>query len=517
MINFKEKALIFLNINEEELPFYMKDYTFDDLESPNNFSNIDVAASRILEAIKNEEKIMIYGDYDCDGISATSILVKMFQYLNYKVGYYIPSRYIDGYGINIERANQIFQKGYDLVITVDNGVAQHEAINFLTSKKIDVILTDHHEISIGVPECYCVVHPSMKKSNEELKECGAYVAFMLSCKVLGRIDEYLLSLAALATISDMMPLRAYNRVITKLALNIINKHDEFPYKLLLKNNNYIDEETLGFNICPKINAVGRIKEDMSVNDVVRFFVSDDSYIKSKILHEIEVVNSYRREILSNEINKIDFNSFDNKKIIILKINDISEGIIGLIAARILNECQKPVIVFTNAKDGTLKGSARSLKGISIVELFSYCQDLLEAYGGHQEAGGLSLKEEKFNEFVLKAEEYVFDKDVLIEDEECIVIEKDDVNYDNYLFLKKLSPFGIDYKSPRFELKLHKDDISFIGNNNAHIKGLLNNNASFIGFNLADKIIDDNIIAIGTIKYDTFKKGKNVTFNIEKIK
>ena len=140
MNSFKEKVLKYLNINEEDLPFYLKDYTFDDLESPNNFHNVDIAASRILDAIKNEEKIMIYGDYDCDGISATSILVKMFQYLNYKVGYYIPSRYIDGYGINVERANQIIQKGYDLVITVDNGVAQHDAINFLTSKNIDVIL-----------------------------------------------------------------------------------------------------------------------------------------------------------------------------------------------------------------------------------------------------------------------------------------------------------------------------------------------------------------------------------------
>lgn len=514
---FRKKVLDYLKINDTELPFYLKDYDFDDLESPNVFNNIDLAASRILKAISCNEKIMIYGDYDCDGISATSIMVKMFQYLNYKVGFYIPSRYHDGYGINIQRANQIYEKGYNLVITVDNGVSQHEAINFLTEKKIDVILTDHHEITRDLPNCYCVIHPSMKTNNQDLKQCGAYVAFMISCKVLNRVDEYLLSLAALATISDMMPLKSYNRVITKLALKIINNHHEYPYKLLLKNETYINEETLGFNICPKVNAVGRIKEDLSVNDVVRFFVTDDQYIQKKILHEIEVINSYRREILTNEISKINFDSFSNKNIIILKIDNISEGIIGLIAARILNECSKPVIVFTNANNNILKGSARSIKGLSIVDLFDECKDLLDAYGGHQEAGGLSININNFDEFISRAEQFASNKEFVAEEDDYIEIQKDDVNYDNYLFIEKLSPFGIDFKTPKFAIKLNKEQILFIGNNKLHIKGSINDKASFIGFNLADKIVNEEITAVGTIKYDSFKKGKNVVFNIEYIK
>ena len=172
MTNFESKVLKYLNINEEELPSLLKEVTYDDIENPYNFLNMEKAVERIKEAIENKEKIMIYGDYDCDGISATAILVKMFSYFNIKVGYYIPSRYIDGYGINLTRAEQIEDKGYSLVITVDNGVAASEAIEYLESKNIDVILTDHHEITRELPKCYAVIHPDLKSSGSTLNNVG---------------------------------------------------------------------------------------------------------------------------------------------------------------------------------------------------------------------------------------------------------------------------------------------------------------------------------------------------------
>ena len=163
MNEFQRKILKHLNIEEKDLEFYQKKADYNDIEDPYHFLNMDIAVARIKSAIDKKENIMIYGDYDCDGISATSIMVKMFQYLGVKVGYYIPSRYIDGYGINMPRAKQIIEKGYQLVITVDNGVAASEAINYLTDNKVDVILTDHHAITRELKSIMCY--------SSRLKEC----------------------------------------------------------------------------------------------------------------------------------------------------------------------------------------------------------------------------------------------------------------------------------------------------------------------------------------------------------
>lgn len=516
MNEFQIKLLSYLNITEEEYFELIKDVNINDLEDPYNFLNMQKAVDRINLAINNNEKIMIYGDYDCDGISATAILVKAFMYLNKKVGYYIPSRYIDGYGLNLTRAKQIKDKGYNLVITVDNGVAANEAIDFLTNNNIDVILTDHHEISRELPYSYTILHPSLKINNVVDKQCGAYVSLMLSICLLNRIDPYLVSLATQATISDMMPLKGYNRILMKVGLKIINEHKEYPLYLLTNETN-IDEETLGYTICPKINAFGRIKEDLSVNDMVRFFVIEDKLTLKKIAYEIEQVNNLRKNILLNTVNKLDLNSYKDKKIIVERLDNTSEGVIGLVAAKILNEVNKPCIVFTKVNNqNILKGSARSIKGFSLVDAFSFLSDLLEVYGGHEEAGGLSIKEENYNQFVNKLNEYTKDIEINLEEEKYLMIEKEDLNYENYLFIKSLSPFGMEYNKPKFLLNIDRNNITFMGKDQNHIKGYLSNNVSFVGFSLADKIIHSINKCLGTIAYDDFKKGRNVIFRIEKI-
>ena len=516
MNEFQIKLLSYLNITEEEYLELIKDVNINDLENPYNFLNMQKAVDRINLAINNNEKIMIYGDYDCDGISATAILVKAFMYLNKKVGYYIPSRYIDGYGLNLTRAKQIKDKGYNLVITVDNGVAANDAIDFLTNNNIDVILTDHHEISRELPYSYTILHPSLKINNVVDKQCGAYVSLMLSICLLNRIDPYLVSLATQATISDMMPLKGFNRTLVKLGLKIINEHKEYPLHLLTNETN-IDEETLGYTICPKINAFGRIKEDLSVNDMVRFFVIEDKLTLKKIAYEIEQVNNLRKNILINTVNKLDLNSYNDKKIIVERLDNTSEGVIGLVAAKILNEVNKPCIVFTKSNEqNVLKGSARSIKGFSLVDAFSYLNNLLLVYGGHEEAGGLSIKEENYSEFVDKLNEYANNIDYAFEDEKYLLINNKDINYENYLFIKSLSPFGMDYLKPKLLLNIDRNNITFFGKEQNHIKGYLSNNATFVGFSLANKINSSNNKCLGTLSYDDFKKEKNVVFRIEKI-
>lgn len=514
MNKFQEKVLNYLKINENDLPSLFKDVSYDDIENPNNFLNIDKAVIRIKKAIENHEKIMIYGDYDCDGISATSIMVKMFSYLNVKVGYYIPSRYLDGYGINLNRAEEILKKGYNLVITVDNGVAAYEPIKFLTDKGIDVILTDHHEITRELPPCYTIVHPDLKIDDNLLKQCGAYVAFMLSIKLLNRIDDYLLVLAMQATISDMMPLISYNRDLVKLGLKIINQHIEYPQRRLSMDT-IIDEDSFGFQICPKINAFGRIREDTSVNDMVLFFVTDDKKRQDYLVKEIESVNEERKKLLNFAIKKIDFSLYENCNIIVERFDNISEGVIGLVASKILNEINKPTIVFTKVhNENVLKGSARSINGFSLSEAFENLKDILLVYGGHEEAGGLSIDEDNYELF--KSNINLLCNKIEVSQCDYISLDKEDVNFDNYQFLKSLSPFGMDFKKPVFYLEIENKNIYFIGKEKKHIKGYLSSKASFIGFSCADMINGNMIKTIGNINYDSFKKQDNVVYQISKI-
>ena len=517
MNTFQERLLKYLHIKEDEFPLYIKESSYEDIESPDNFINIDKCATRILKAIENNEKVMIYGDYDCDGISATSILVKMFQYLNKKVGYYIPSRYIDGYGININRSRQIVDKGYDLVITVDNGVSAIEAINYLIENKVDVILTDHHEIINELPKVDIIIHPDLKKAHMNLRQCGAYIAFMISCKVLNRIDDYLLSLAALATVSDMMPIKDANRALLKLALKVINNHPEYPFNLLRDDDNLIDEQTLGFVICPKINAFGRIKEDLSVNDMVRFLVSTDKKEINNIAREINLINHQRKDLLSQAQNNIDINKYQSEKVIIYRNDEISEGVIGLVAAKIVNQYHKPAFVFTKTKEGTIKGSARSLKGLDLSMTLKELSNYLLVYGGHEEAAGLSLNEEQYLMFEKALLNYASDKEIVDKVEDYLSIEYTDFTFENYTFIKSLSPYGIEFKEPRLGYKLSSEHIYKIGSDKQHIRGRINDFASFIGFNLAKDLEDDQqYIALGTMSKDDFKKGKNISFKIEKL-
>lgn len=508
-MTFKEKILSHFNLSLDDYNIMTMPIDINSIESPNNFKNIDEVTSRINAAIKNDEKIMVYGDYDCDGICATSILVKTFKMLNKDIGFYIPSRYIDGYGITLDKAKLIVKKGYQLVITVDNGVSAHDALIYLKENNVDVIIVDHHEIINEIPPCFSIIHCDFKNNNQ-LKQCGGYLSFMLSIKLLNRINPYLLFLGCMATISDMMPLISYNRNIVKVGINLYNETN-FKNIYALLGKNIIDEQDIGFDLCPKINAFGRIKEDTTVNSIVNFLTSDDIQIIKKLAKDVIDSNSYRKNILKNVLDEIDLSSLDKDKGVILYLPNISEGLIGLVAARIVNELNKPCIVFTDSTaDGIIKGSARAISPCDLTVFFKKIENILEAYGGHQEAGGLSLKLENLDILKNQFNEYVKEMDFSFVKKEYIEIDSDDLTFDNYEFYRKLKPFGMNFEKPLFSLNIPLNNINIL--NNAHIKGKINDNCSFIGFNMSDKITSNGNY-LGYLQDDNFKKGKNFVYNI----
>lgn len=504
-MNFKEKLLAYFNLNEEKCALILQDINSLKLNAWESFYDLKEATISIKEAIKNNKKIMIYGDYDADGIMSTSIMANTLKKLQANFGYYIPSRIIDGYGITLDRAKQIKEKNYDILITVDNGVKQFEALSYLNNEGVKIILTDHHAYEDELPPHDYFIHPFNKEIKEE--NCGAYVAFMFSIALLDGVDEYLLSLAALATISDMMPLdNLNNRNIVRLGLSYINKHQEHPFHFLSKDK--IDEETFSFTIAPKINAYGRMKEDTSINKLIKLFIDSSFQDKLLIANNLESINRERKELMKNSKNEA---IIYNEEGIIAISDTLLIGLVGLLASRLQNEYNKPAIAFKRM-NGLLKGSARSLEGTSLIEFINLNHDILLEAGGHAFAGGMTIKENDFLEFKNRFNHFIKEHPFKIKEEKYIEINDEDLTIENYNFLRALSPFGQNFTEPEFLLRINTSRLTFFNN---HIRANININASLIAFDMADKINGSIISFVGKIKEDTYNKGK-LSFRVSKI-
>ena len=518
MRSFLERLLQLYDLSLDDYKELTKDVTLEDLEDPYNFKNISYAKECIFEAMKNNDKIMIYGDYDCDGITSTSILYYTFKKLNYSnVGYYIPSRYKDGYGINTSMVELIHSKGYKMIITVDNGVAQFEALAKAKELGISVILTDHHELQETIPECTTIVHPFLKEDEIKLPECGAYVAFNLSQVMLNEIDEYLLVLASLATISDMMPLRGYNRNIVRLGLDIAKKNSYPQFNLLMGNNFIQDEKSFSFVCAPKVNSLGRVLESNKVNKGVDFFISDNLSVIHDVYELIDYTNEKRKNISLQAFNKIDLSKYENDNFIIDRLDDVQEGLIGLIANKVLNEVNKPCVIFTKIPNtGLLKGSSRSLEGLPLVEIFSRLSHLIVQFGGHALAGGIAIKEENYEEF--KRQLNVLAKEYHYSKKQKLIIECESIDFrlENYNILKSLGPYGEEFNEPYLSIKIKGSNI--IKNNDKNmIKGSIGLYCNFVGFNVFENFkFDKEYTLIGKLDKDNFRGGDYLSFKVEEI-
>lgn len=514
-MDFISKLCHHYNLTYDEFKELIKEKTIDDIPDYTHFKDIDKVTDRIHLAIKNNEKILIYGDYDCDGIMATSILVKTFELLNYDVGYYIPSRYLDGYGLNCQKVQEAYNKGYKLIITVDNGVMQHEAVNLANNLGIDVIITDHHNIPDVLPDALYILHPTYSNYGD-LICCGAYVAFMLSWSLLGHYEPYLLSLAAIATISDLMELKGYNRNIVKISLAMLNEHN-YPsiFNLIGAYEPMIDESTFALRIAPKINAVGRVLEEHQANKIVHFLTTNSMYEIRSIGKFIDEVNNKRKEMTSTCTSSL---QIDENQSAIVIICEEKEGLIGLIANQLLQKYNKPVIVFSKAMDEEVyKGSARSKNGFSIVKAFESLKDLLVVYGGHSLAGGCSIKISDFDKFkerfISLADTYKIEE----EKEETIELQLDEVTLHNYQILSSLGPFGMGFKAPKFSLPRLKTSFLTYSNDGKHIMTPLSMKSKLVGFYIGkDSVSSYSWINIeGKMALNYFRGNKSLQFIIDK--
>ena len=453
------KLILLRNFNKEEI-FSIN----NSLKLINPFFNIkDFENSYIVlkKIIKNKGKILIIGDYDVDGIISTTLFIKFLNILNYPFEFYIPDRIKDGYGASTNLVNQLIEKKPDLVIMLDCGSNSNTSINILNNNKIESIIIDHHEIYKPYPNTINIINPKKDcdyKSYNYL--CSAtltyfFIEYFLNKENLKKKFEENLIYVLLAVVCDVMPLRNLNRIMAKIAIQNFDLNKNYFFKRLfktLKINRPLEIDDLAFIIGPIINSSGRIGNP---NKAVNLLISKDTVLIDKLIDELIELNQKRKKIEEKIINNLDLIKLNNKNIIIITLNSVNEGLIGIIASKIKEYLNKPCIVFTQSGN-FLKGSARSTEDFNIGKLFKIALDkkIIVNGGGHNLAAGLLIEKNKINEF--KRFIYFFHSKIFLKQnlkkKYVSKLNLIAINQNFYNELSLIEPFGSNNDNPIFLLE-----------------------------------------------------------------
>ncbi|MBI4850299.1 MAG: single-stranded-DNA-specific exonuclease RecJ [Acidobacteria bacterium] len=435
-----------------------------DLYSPFLMCDMARAVERIDKAIARGEKILVYGDYDVDGTTATVILKKALETVGAAVNYYIPQRLVDGYGMRESAIDKAGVEGYKLIISVDCGIRAHAVIEYATSLGIDVIITDHHIPEGELPAATAILNPKRPDCNypdKNLAGCG--VAFKLAQALLSKylcLKELpsLLMIAAIGTIADIVPLVGENRVIAKCGLIELSRSNNIGLRALFEisgiNGRQITCYDIGYKIAPRINAVGRMG---GASSAVEIFSAPTLEIASQLAKEMNEQNIARQRTEADIISEImlqleNEKAFKKDSVIVLAGERWHRGVIGIAASKVVEKTQKPAVVIS-IEDGIGYGSGRSIKEFPILEAFDNCPELFEHYGGHSHAAGLTLKAENIGELKRRVNEFA--KNFLAQEEPNLEKEIDgklgfaEINYDLMKEIVMLEPFGAANPIPVF--------------------------------------------------------------------
>lgn len=381
------------------------------LDSPMNIKDMDKAVKRIKSAVVSYEKICVYGDYDCDGVTATAILYSYLESVFANVMYYIPDRITEGYGLNMQAIDKLKSENVQLIITVDNGISAIKETDYANSLGIDVVITDHHKPLDILPRAEAVVNPHRADETCKFRDyCGAGIALKLITALEGdefSIMENYSDLAAIGTVADVVPLEGENRNIVKTGISNIKNTERIGLSRLIENSGIdnVTSGTIGFRISPRINAAGRLA---SPYDALELLLSEDDEVVAKKAEMLCSLNSERQEIEQKiiiESDEILRNNpiISNRRILVMYSDKWNPGVVGIAAARICEKYGKPVILI--AGNDICKASGRSITGFSIVDAVFACSEYLEKYGGHPMAVGFSIKRENIEVFARAINDY----------------------------------------------------------------------------------------------------------------
>lgn len=464
-------------INTDEKLNFWFNATEDDLADPSLMHDMDKAVKRINQAIDKGEKITVYGDYDADGITSTTIMTETLSILGADVHYFIPSRFKDGYGPNLERYKQIVADGSKLIITVDNGVTGIDEVAYAKDKGVDTIVTDHHTIQDKLPDAYAIVHcnyPGQKYPFDDY--CGAGIAYTICRSLMQDPMPELLDLAMIGTIGDMVKVSGEGHIIVKRGLEVLNQTDRPGLRALIKNAGLtmgsINETDIGFNIAPRLNAVGRLAD---ANLAVELLLSDDDIEAQKLADQVEKLNEKRKKLTTKVYNaclkQVKKNSWQRKNTLVLYDPTFHEGVLGLVANKIVEKLHKPTVILTKNAAGEIKGSGRSIPGFNLFDALNPLKEkLLTKFGGHDFACGLSMTEDKIDALRDAFEKSFYVKGGLETKYYDMELPMKGLATSTIAEVNQAGPFGTDNAQPVFSISDPQIiDFHKIGKDKTHVK------------------------------------------------
>ncbi len=410
-------AALILSSRGYREPFEIEQLLSDEpiISSPHNLFDIDVAVECIKKAVEEDLLIAIYGDYDCDGVCATALLYKYFSDKGVRVIYYIPDRFTEGYGMNKEAIETLYAKGVGLIITVDNGIASIEEIEFANSLGIKTIVTDHHLPKETLPGAVAVIDPHRDTCADSFKDiCGTVVAYKLICALENKECEELLykysDILAVATVGDIMPLKYENRDIVKYGLLKIKQRPITGLEALISvagiNRNDINSTKIAFGIVPRINAAGRMG---NASRAVELLLCDNILKALEIANEIDADNTLRHKVETDIFEEaceiIEANGFNYNRVIVVSGKNWHSGVLGIVASKVAEKYSRPSIVLTEEDDGLSFGSGRSIADFSLFDAIAFCEEVLVKFGGHTAAAGLTIQTDNIVVFRQKINSY----------------------------------------------------------------------------------------------------------------
>lgn len=517
-------------VNKEDAEIYLNP-TRNDFHDPFLMPDMEIAVAEILKAIEAKHKVIIYGDYDVDGITSITVLKKFLEERGLPVDYYIPNRLDEGYGLNRAAIEKIASDGYQLIITVDCGISGIEEVKLAKELGLKVIVTDHHEPGEILPDALAVVDAKRKDNQYPCNVlAGVGVAFKLIQAIsmsLGLDEkEYLkyLDIVCIGTISDIVPLVDENRVIAKLGLKLVEQTKNVGLRALIKSSGYksIDSNMVSFGIAPRINACGRMGYEQ---EAAKLFLTDSITNATDITDRLNKYNKDRqnieKSIFAEAIAKLEGEPEGNS--IVLCSKNWHHGVIGIVASKLTEMYYKPTILLCEEGEEA-KGSGRSIPGFDLHDALCKSSDTLEKYGGHGMAVGLSLKMNNLEKFKQKFGQ-IADEANIQELEQVILIDKQvdlkDITFETIEKIKLLEPFGEGNKMPLFMCKNLKIDSIRALSEGKHLKLTLkdgNQILNAIGFNMgslaSEYLLDDKVDVVGYLEINEFNGTSQVQMNLK---
>lgn len=517
----------------EEMERFLNPTRFD-FHDPFLMPDMDKAVNRIIQAINNNEKTIIYGDYDVDGITSSTTLKRYLEERGLHVDIYIPNRLDEGYGLNKNAIQEISKGNYKLIITVDCGITGNVEVVLANELGMDVIITDHHETTEILPNAIAVVDAKRKDNKYPFRGlAGVGVTFKTIQAISKRLDlpdeTYLkyLDIVCIGTISDIVPLEDENRVISKLGLKLIKQTRNIGLKELLESTGYkqIDSNTISFGIAPRINACGRMGYE---KEAVELFLTNEKTEAKRITNELNKYNLERQEIEKNIFcEAVDMVKNSNEPCIVIGKENWHHGVIGIVASKITEMYSKPSILLCY-EDEIAKGSGRSIKGFDLHAALENCDTYIDQFGGHSMAIGITMKKENVDKFKQQFQEYA--KKQKIQDIIPVINIDDKINLKDICIqdvkdLKLLEPFGEANQMPLFQINNVKIESIRALSEGKHLKMLLkdenNKYIDVIGFNMGNLSeeykIGSKIDVVGTLEINSYKGMENIQLNLKDIR